>query len=79
MAGLDTEITLLYKNRTYSPASMGMRALQDDFEAAAKRISPMLREELVLHLQTVVAKVIARNSTNRRRRFDFRGVLSEHS
>lgn len=62
MAGLSIETSLLYKNTLYSDASTGMQALQRDFEASARRIQPMLAQELLRHLQLVAQQLAEKHS-----------------
>lgn len=62
MAVFSVETALLYKNQMYSDASRGMQILREDFEAAARRIQPMLALELRRHLQSTAQLLAQRHS-----------------
>lgn len=59
---MEIETSLLYKNTLYSDASAGMQRLKEDFEAAARRIQPMLQTELRRHLQLVAQTLKQKHS-----------------
>jgi hypothetical protein len=62
MATLNTNLMLLYKNVVYSDANVGLQAVARNFQKAATRVKPILRQELIRHLQKTTNAVIARNS-----------------
>lgn len=62
MPNLDIEARLLFKGVLYPEAQMGIRAFQQDLEKAALNVAPLLRLELLKHLQAVASKVAAKHS-----------------
>jgi hypothetical protein len=55
-------VSLLYQNKVWSDANIGLQSIRADFEKAATRIKPMLAMELLRHLQLTAQAVAARNS-----------------
>jgi hypothetical protein len=64
MAEFDIKLSLLYKNVLYSDANVGLQALAHHFKSAAQRVKPILRQELVRHLQQTVQLIASRNSAS---------------